>query len=1271
MLLLHLSDLHFGNKNRFAGDPPAELSKAFYDALESAREQTQADSQISLVVITGDIAESGLPSEFRYAYEFLSSLADRLAMRPERFVILPGNHDISWDDCQIVRAGLKGEKFPPSEFEARLTTAKLFNYCTFLANFYGAPVTDDSLAGLPNTRPLEGGGWLRDFPELNLSVAALNTSERENDQLKGGFLSVRQAQSVMTHWREAELTNRLKIIALHHNPISTTPENVGWTVDWLRAQERKAGAPVAMSTEVFQRYIADLAGFEGREHLPKIVKDTATHLVLHGHHHDQGDPILWPWTRDGSAPVLSVGSFGLNEEQLPGRAPLSCQLVRIDIPPARNAPRLVATPLVYDGRFRLEGQVLAGAFRVEAHSRATYDQPLPLPPDWKIPEPVETPVSPNGKVKRTRVSVPRPPTLYAEPAYVGSHQFVGRQTQLETLSEWASPADSHPVLLFEAIGGAGKSILTWEWTTKQATTVRKDWAGCVWYSFYEKGATMLDFCRRTLGYITRRPPQRFRERNTAELTKQLIHYLRDSPWLLVLDGLERVLVAYHRFDAAQVQDDEAGTTDQIAHRDPCAAINPEDDDLLRALTGAQPSKILLTSRLVPRALLNRSSQPIPGVLHERLPGLRPTDAETLIRACGVTGTSPDIQKYLKGNCDCHPLVIGVLAGLICDYLPNRGNFDAWVRDPEGGRLTLADLNLVQKRNHILSAAVAALPEKSRELLSTLALLSEPVDYTTLCALNPYLPALPEWVEVPADPTLARAWEWKSSDVKARALKKYEDARESRRIYDKVVERRKAVSTTALRQLSDAVRDLERRGLLQYDRVTRRHDLHPVVRGISAGGLKQEEKKQLGQRMVDHFSQQAENPYEQAETLDDFSNARRIVNALFHMGHMDRALEFIVRTNFLGVMTFRLEAHNEALAIVRPFFVAGWSEMPPSLQKKDRGLPRKAAVALRRLRQLDDAFMVSETALRWSLRKRPEAITYIQLLDLARTAGDQHRFALEERLISFASDLASFREDTNSDSRLTLTKYRQLSRLGKWGEADAQWAALEQTTDLQRALAAHHRALNLYFQGQLTEDELRTAEELNRLVGSALGYRDLRALRGSWFIDGAKWQAAREILNEAIALAHKAGKVDRRSEIRLALARYHLSEAVQLREIAEQHSNSTDSSLHLPLALLWLAAGNAEQAELHAIAAYKWAWADGAPYIHWYECALARTLLRQLGAELPKMPCFDPARSPVLSWEADVARAIKVLQDKRNTDIEQDVKHQNGPDTRGRSARIQG
>jgi hypothetical protein len=135
-----------------------------------------------------------------------------------------------------------------------------------------------------------------------------------------------------------------------------------------------------------------------------------------------------------------------------------------------------------------------------------------------------------------------------------------------------------------------------------------------------------------------------------ELADRLLRQLQARPWLLVLDGLERVLVAYHRHDAAQVPDQEAGTRDAIGHRDPCQAIRPDDDDLLRKLATAAPSKLLLTTRLTPRVLLNAARMPVPGVRRVLLPGLRPSDAEKLLRACGVSGTSQKIWDSSLAAC---------------------------------------------------------------------------------------------------------------------------------------------------------------------------------------------------------------------------------------------------------------------------------------------------------------------------------------------------------------------------------------------------------------------------------------------------------------------------------------------------------------------------------------------------------------------------------------------------------------------------------------------
>ena len=95
---------------------------------------------------------------------------------------------------------------------------------------------------------------------------------------------------------------------------------------------------------------------------------------------------------------------------------------------------------------------------------------------------------------------------------------------------------------------------------------------------------MADFCQRAMAYMTGRSLEEFAKKKTAALTKDLLALLHARPWLFVLDGLERVLVHYHRIDAAEMADEEANSpTDKIVKRDPCDAIRDEDNDLLRAL----------------------------------------------------------------------------------------------------------------------------------------------------------------------------------------------------------------------------------------------------------------------------------------------------------------------------------------------------------------------------------------------------------------------------------------------------------------------------------------------------------------------------------------------------------------------------------------------------------------------------------------------------------------------------------------------------------------
>jgi hypothetical protein len=90
--------------------------------------------------------------------------------------------------------------------------------------------------------------------------------------------------------------------------------------------------------------------------------------------------------------------------------------------------------------------------------------------------------------------MPAPPAFYAHPHFLPGNRFQGRVSELNAIRDWAGAAE--PIMLFEAIGGMGKSMVTWEWVTNHAAQERSDWAGRFWYSFYELGADPILFLAR-------------------------------------------------------------------------------------------------------------------------------------------------------------------------------------------------------------------------------------------------------------------------------------------------------------------------------------------------------------------------------------------------------------------------------------------------------------------------------------------------------------------------------------------------------------------------------------------------------------------------------------------------------------------------------------------------------------------------------------------------------------------------------------------------------
>lgn len=850
-------------------------------------------------------------------------------------------------------------------------------------------------------------------------------------------------------------------------------------------------------------------------------------------------------------------------------------------------------------------------------------------------------------------SIPNPPELYTKPRYLASQEFVGRRAELDVLNDWASSANLYNILLFEAMGGTGKSMLTWEWVIKHAQKIRSDWKGVFWYSFYEKGAVMADFCQHALAYITQRNIDEFRQMKTPQLVDLLIPELNNGAWLIILDGLERVLESYNsnRFaeDAPEININNIETE---RRKDPCACINDDDDELLLKLSAATPSKILVSSRLIPRKLLNVSGQTIPGVQRYQLPGLRPPDAETMFRNCGVYGNTDAIKNFLITNCDCHPLTIGVLAGLVNNYMRDKGNFDKWVNDPIGGRsLNLAKLDLKGKQNHILDVAINTLTHTSRQLLSTMALIYEAVDYDTLAAFNPHMPVLPEKVPEPRKPESDWKWVRLSGEEKAWRQKRY---KEDIVVWKSYEQKMKSLENStnyqkAPEELEKTVRDLEQRGLLQYDRQTKRYELHPVVRFVSSGRLNIKETKQYGQRVVDYFSSKIHLPYKNAKTIEDVSDGIHILRTLLRMGHYQEAYNSCNADLFTSLI-YRLEAYTEIVTLIKPFFPNGWNVLPTVLSEMDGiMLARYAAQGLMGTSQVTEAMKIYELLIVLDIKNKDLSALQSELRNISRPLRKDN-FAAEQRTLNYSLALSEFSDDKQSLFKNRLLLYELLSVYGQWAEADEMWLLLDpmgRSWDdgiYRPGMAELQFAFSHFLRGELKEsmitDALLIAEEKN----SRLVVRVLHYLYGRWFIQQKNWLNAAEHLNEAIRLARTISITDVPSEALMAIAKFHLGQLSDPNLEAERLT-AIDDPAYIDLSELWFLINNKENAVKYAIEGYKEAYGKGEPYVQRFELNEAISQLNKLGENIPILPPYDRTTDIKYPWEEKVIEFIEWLKNK--------------------------
>jgi len=95
--------------------------------------------------------------------------------------------------------------------------------------------------------------------------------------------------------------------------------------------------------------------------------------------------------------------------------------------------------------------------------------------------------------------IPVPPEPYIAHPYtlLQTYNLIGRQAELNLLTDWVTNSNSDiyqaRILNIVAIGGLGKSALTWKWFNDIAPHEMQPLAGRMWWSFYESDASFENF----------------------------------------------------------------------------------------------------------------------------------------------------------------------------------------------------------------------------------------------------------------------------------------------------------------------------------------------------------------------------------------------------------------------------------------------------------------------------------------------------------------------------------------------------------------------------------------------------------------------------------------------------------------------------------------------------------------------------------------------------------------------------------------------------------
>jgi predicted phosphodiesterase len=203
--ILHLSDLHINSQfeNEIDKEEQRYLHRSFFNTVQSINKRASFDA----VVICGDFSATNPDQDLDDASRFVTELNKNTINNYDRLAIVPGNHELHWDDFNSCKLSAKPYKpylqFYHSVYSSRISIVAEMS-CWDRKNYLFDPGSQSN-----------GLCWYRAIPSSNLSFFGLATPSLD-PACQGEGVFTPEQQDQISHLPELK-KNEIRICLMHHN----------------------------------------------------------------------------------------------------------------------------------------------------------------------------------------------------------------------------------------------------------------------------------------------------------------------------------------------------------------------------------------------------------------------------------------------------------------------------------------------------------------------------------------------------------------------------------------------------------------------------------------------------------------------------------------------------------------------------------------------------------------------------------------------------------------------------------------------------------------------------------------------------------------------------------------------------------------------------------------------------------------------------------------------------------------------------------------------